>query len=521
MKNITFKTILVLSFSLFSLFLTAQGTAPDEDTGTNLSCTSEGRNATRTSSDLPNPVNVGTIDDRSCYADYKESNVYGETWGVYNITYNSNHLDTNGLQPRIERSLSRSNATSVGSYVRFTGTVRILEVGDTSGTSQDGSYIIQTKGKHTGGGGSADPAICLYLAKPVYGSDGSGNQVQVSFNLYREQINYRGGEGSGGRQIVFLTNIKKNVPTTFELKVGFRADPNNSSLKVHYSDAVIGGQAFNWNIPEPEKGTESGIRYGAYRVKGGRAQIRWANTTYQKVEATDNGGSTPSDDVYRLRNVATGKFLTDAGVGASPVTMTGSGEAQNTHWTFVQSGAYYNIDSETFGILRATGGNFSAGAYLVVSTSTGPPSTATDKTWTIHHNTTTNIYRFESRNNGRYLYEDVNGNVYNIAADETDQRSQWEAIPTSQSLSIRNSKFDVSPVKIYPNPSTGNFTLSFGNSTNVNVKIVDLLGKVVLEKQSQGQHIYIKNEGQFKPGVYIIVLVDDAKNAYHSKLIIR
>lgn len=69
MKNITCNTILVLSVSLFSLLLTAQGTAPDEDTGTNLSCTTEGTNASRTSSDLPNPVNVGTIDDRSCYAD--------------------------------------------------------------------------------------------------------------------------------------------------------------------------------------------------------------------------------------------------------------------------------------------------------------------------------------------------------------------------------------------------------------------------------------------------------------------
>ncbi len=517
MKKTTVNIILFFGFMLFSLFIPAQVTAPDEDTGTNLSCTTEGTNATRTSSDVANPVNVGTIDDRSCYANYKESNVYGETWGIYNITYNSNHLDTT-LQPRIERSLSRSVATGVGSYARFTGTVRILEVGDTSGTSQDGSYIIQTKGKHTGGGGSADPAICLYLAKPVYGSDGNGNQVQVSFNLYREQINYRGGEGSGGRQIVYLTNIKKNVPTSFELEVGFRADPNNSSLKIHYSDAVIGGEVFNWNIPEPEKGVESGIRYGAYRVKGGRAQIRWANTTYQKVEAVDNGGSGPSDDIYRLRNVATGKFLTDSGIGATPVTMSDSGEAQNTHWTFVESGSYHNIDSETFGVLRATG---SVDAYFVVSTSKAPPTTDSDKIWTIHHNTATNTYRFESKNNGRYLYEDVNGNVYHIPAAETDQRSQWEAIPTSQPLSIRDNKFNVSSIKVYPNPTSGNFTLSFENSTKVNIKIVDLLGKVVFERQSEGEYIHIKNEGQFKPGVYIIVLVDDTKSVYHSKLIVR
>jgi hypothetical protein len=47
---------------------------------------------------------------------------------------------------------------------------------------------------------------------------------------------------------------------------------------------VIGGETFNWNIPEPDRGIESGIRYGAYRVKGGRAQIRWADTDYSKAE---------------------------------------------------------------------------------------------------------------------------------------------------------------------------------------------------------------------------------------------
>ncbi|WP_273446288.1 hypothetical protein [Neolewinella agarilytica] len=255
----------------------------DEDTGPIVECTTEGNNAVR-DTDIANPVNVGTADDRSCYANYKESTIDGTTWGVYNITFGSNHLDNNGLQPRIERSLNRSQTTGIGSYARFTGTVRILETGKTNSDGSDGSYIMQAKGKHTGGGGSADPAICLYLAKPVYGTDADGNQVQVSFDLFREQINYRGGSGADGRDIVFLTNIPKNEATDIKLEVGFRADPDNPDAKIHYADAVIGGTEFNWNIPEPERGTQSGIRYGAYRVKGGRAQIRWANTTYEKVE---------------------------------------------------------------------------------------------------------------------------------------------------------------------------------------------------------------------------------------------
>ena len=254
----------------------------DEDTGPYTTCNPDGENATRTSNDLPNPVNVGTIDDRSCYANYKESTIDGTTWGIYNITDGSNKFDTT-LQPRIERSLPRSATTGVGSYARFTGTVRILEVGDTAGTGDDGSYLIQAKGRHTGGGGSPDPAICLFLAKPVYGT-GSNADKQVSFDIYAERILERGGQGSG-REIVLLKRVNKNdeIDTSIVQK-GVVKDPNDATKKIHYCDAVIGGDVVNWNIPSPDRGTESKIRYGAYRVKGGRAQIRWANTTYNKVE---------------------------------------------------------------------------------------------------------------------------------------------------------------------------------------------------------------------------------------------
>jgi len=255
----------------------------DEDIGDYTICTDKGTNGDR-ELDIANPINVGTIDDRSCYANYKESFISEKIWGVYNITDGSNHIDAAGtLQPRIERALTPNQNTNIGSYTKFTGTVRILEVGDTSGDSNDGSYIMQAKGQHTGGGGSADPAICLYLAKPVYDTDSQGNDVQVSFDIYREQINFRGGSGGNGRDVVFLTNVLKNDEVKIELKVGFREDPDNPGQKLHYADAVIGEEAFNWNIPEPDRGTQSKIRYGAYRVKGGRAQIRWTDTTHENV----------------------------------------------------------------------------------------------------------------------------------------------------------------------------------------------------------------------------------------------
>lgn len=301
MKINTLKLILSFTFLFSYLFISAQTTSPDEDTGSYTTCNADGANASRTSNDLPNPVNVGTIDDRSCYANYKESNVNGKTWGIYNITHNSNQFGSR-LQPRIERALSPSNKTGIGSFAKFTGVFRILETGNTSGTSSDGTYIAQAKGKHTGGGGSPDPAICLYLAKPVYGT-GANSGKQVSFNIFAERIKYRGGSGSG-REIVFLKNVVKNEETTFQLEIGFKQDPNDSSKKIQYCNAVIGGTVFNWNVPEPERGTQSKIRYGAYRVKGGRAQIRWANTTYQKAEV-DNQTLSTEDNQLAFSSIKT------------------------------------------------------------------------------------------------------------------------------------------------------------------------------------------------------------------------
>ena len=498
-------------------------TAPDEDTSTDLTCPASGefQNDTTRNVDIPDSVNVGTADDRSCYSDYSESSVNGKTWGVYNITEGSNHWDTPGtLQPRIERSLARSNESGVGSYARFTGTLRILEVGDAGSFGQDGTYLIQAKGKHTGGGGSPDPAICLYRAHPVYGT-GINADKQVAFDIYAERILERGGEGSSGREVVFLKQVNKNEEVDFELEIGFRQDPNNPDLKIHYCDAVIGGEAFDFNIPDPERGTESGIRYGAYRVRGGRAQVRWANTTYEKDDVVDGTEPPVTDDIYRLRNVATGQFLTDAGSGATPVTMTDSGEPQNTHWTLQQSGAYINIDSETFGALRATGANFAAGAYIVVSTSASSPNSDSDKTWILNYNETDDTYRFESRTSGRYLYHDTDGNVYHLPADKTDLRSVWEAIPTSVSLSTTDVEQNMSSIKVYPNPAIDSFTIALNNVNTANIKIYNILGGLVYQTKTNESSIEIDNMERFNSGVYLIKVATDDNKVYHTKLVIK
>ena len=212
-----------------------------------------------------------TIDDRTCTANYSQRMDGGRLKGVYKIKAGSNHIDN--LQPRIERA-SPVVSSNGGSYVRFSGYVTIKRAGHKSDSwpredmrDASGTYIAQAKGKHTGGGGSPDPAIALIVAKPRF----SGG-TQVSYDLYREQIKYRGGSGVNGRELVFLTNIPANTRRFFRMETGFTG---SGSSKTHYVNVRIGGTDYNWNVPDPQRGTQAKMRFGAYRCKGGEAEILW------------------------------------------------------------------------------------------------------------------------------------------------------------------------------------------------------------------------------------------------------
>ena len=229
----------------------------------------------------------------------------------------------------------------------------------------------------------------------------------------------------------------------------------------------------------------------------------------------------PSDGVFRLQNVATGKFLTDAGKSATAVTMSDTGEEPSTHFKFVQSGSYYNIDSELLGILRAPGAGGPGGAYVVVSTTKASPATDTDKTWTIYHDETNDTYRFESRTAGRFLYHNADGTVTHSTSTADDDRSNWEAIPTSQSLSVIDNELNTTALKVFPNPAKEIFTISLNNIDQAKVIIYNTLGKSVYSGLTSNGSVQIENNRNFAPGLYLIKAISKDNKVYHSKLIIK
>ncbi|RXP59366.1 T9SS C-terminal target domain-containing protein [Lutibacter sp. HS1-25] len=295
---------------------------------------------------------------------------------------------------------------------------------------------------------------------------------------------------------------------------------NGSITKVEFliNDAVFAEDltspySLNWTAAA--KGFYT-IKAIAYDDQGASISSSEITVEVKEVDLTDLSG-----DIYRLRNVATGQFLQAQAASATPVLMNNSGDGQDKEWSFVKTGTnFYNIDSELTGILRATGSSFLP-PYAAVNTTKGSPATDSDKIWTVHYIAADNTYRFEAGSNGRFLYHDADGTVYNSAALDTDARSKWQVISKSVTLGVDDLDLNASFIKLYPNPAKNEFTIVFKGSENRTIIISDVLGKEVYKYTTNNESIRIDNEGQFKTGVYIVKVVGENQKSYVKKLIVN
>ena len=218
-----------------------------------------------TNNDISNPVNVGFLDDRTCKYKYKEGTISSNTakWGIYEIGANTSTDDN--LSARMERYFKPRVNPGNDTYEHFKGTFRIESVSDVGKVTS----IFQVKGKHIESTG--DPAIVLFVAEKVVVSE------TTYFDIYREQITKRGGKFSNdGRKYVLLTRVKKDENFMVEIKTGFSGSPVNK----HYVNAKIKGTWYYFNVPDPQLGLETGIRYGVYGVNSGNAKIYVSNTSF-------------------------------------------------------------------------------------------------------------------------------------------------------------------------------------------------------------------------------------------------
>jgi hypothetical protein len=124
--------------------------------------------------------------------------------------------------------------------------------------------------------------------------------------------------------------------------------------------------------------------------------------------------------LYNIKNVNTGKYITDAGSSNTPVVLTDLGDEDSTKYSFVNTGDFVNINSEVSGVLRRNGSN------EVLTTNVKEPTDSSDKVFVLEKYN--DFYRIKYHTTNRYIYNSIDDSVTTTQADETDTRSQWELI---------------------------------------------------------------------------------------------
>ena len=287
---------------------------------------------------------------------------------------------------------------------------------------------------------------------------------------------------------------------------------NNNKL----SEDLVKPYSIDWS---PEAVGVYKVKAIAYKTGGEYITSEEVSIEIREIDRLDL-----TMDTYRLQNVATGQFLTST-TTAQPVGMSNSSLEIDKKWDFfkttISGKDFYNIDSKQGGVLRATGGNFAAGAFIVVSTSKAPTVNDSDKIWTLHYNEINETYRIEAGSSGRYMYHDVDGNTYSKIVDENDERSQWKVIASNVTLSTQDNFVNIPSIKVYPNPTKNSFTVSVGGASKFNIFILDILGKTVYKDTVNSNKIKIDTEANLTNGLYIIKVVTNGNKTQHAKLIIE
>lgn len=339
-------------------------------------------------------------------------------------------------------------------------------------------------------------------------------------------------QASGDQRPLYLQIIDLNIDNS-PFQVSLISPSNNESYEAN-KPIEISAEAFNDNgsisrvefiinnqVFEEDSTSPYTVNYtpeteGTYTIKAIAYDQNNGSVSSEEIniEVFTRSANDLSGDIYRLKNVATGKYLTSSG---SFIIASDSADGTDKQWQLVKAEVpgfdYYNIDSEVRGIIRFTGGANNPG---LVSTNFGSPNTNVDKIWRVIANND-GSFSFATRTSDRFLYQAADGTMTHSA--NTDNRSKWLA--ESITLSIEDVSNSITSIITYPNPTNDNFTIQLNNIDNASISIYDVLGKKIYQKMNVREKVEVANQNRFKSGIYLIKVIDNNQKIYHNKLIIN
>lgn len=118
----------------------------------------------------------------------------------------------------------------------------------------------------------------------------------------------------------------------------------------------------------------------------------------------------------------------------------------------------------------------------------------------------------------KYLlaFKNYQNNTYLISMYKTNGNYNYRELNTESEIAMATtSGFDF---KLFPNPNSGSFTISSGNTNQKSVIITDLVGKTIYESSTAEMEVNIKMPDGTK-GVYFIKLVDGDKTGIKKVIV--
>ncbi|TNJ44977.1 T9SS type A sorting domain-containing protein [Tamlana fucoidanivorans] len=222
-------------------------------------------------------------------------------------------------------------------------------------------------------------------------------------------------------------------------------------------------------------------------------------------------GQIVSGQLVYIKNVATGEYLKGPNTDTYEMGVYTGGD--DFKFYLVESGSYWNIDSENRGIMRGVGST-----RTTVHTTKAPPAGDVDKVWTAV-SLGSDTYQFYLRDNGAMLMQwNSSDGALKLLKDDagTDTSAHW-VLETSEPV-LSNEKFDTSSIFI-SNPVNNILDIK-GLTASVNkVSVYSLLGNVVLTQSLQGESAISLNVSGLASGMYIVKL--QGENGSFSKKIVK